>query len=52
VGRRGLDSSDSVVSSCEYGNEPSSSVKGGKLLGKLRDYQLLQGGFRSTKLVS
>jgi hypothetical protein len=30
------------VSSCEYGNEISGSVKGGEFLDKLRDYPSLK----------
>jgi hypothetical protein len=42
----GLDSSGSgqeaVSGSCEHGNEPSGSTKGGEFLGYLSDYQLLK----------
>jgi hypothetical protein len=31
-----------VVSSCEHGNEPSGSVKGGEFLDLLSDSQLLK----------
>jgi len=31
-----------VAYSCEHGNEPSSSVKGGEFLDQLSDYQLLK----------
>jgi hypothetical protein len=41
VGRFGLDSSGSgqglVAGSCEHGNEPSGSIKGGEFLHYLRD---------------
>jgi hypothetical protein len=33
-----------VVGSCEHGNEPSDSIKSGKLLDLLSDYQLLKKG--------
>jgi hypothetical protein len=42
VGGCGLDASSSiwmsVASSCVHGNEPSGSIKGGKLLDYLSDY--------------
>jgi len=31
-----------VVGSCEHGNEPSGSIKGGKFLDYLGGYQLLK----------
>jgi hypothetical protein len=31
-----------VASSCEQGNEPSNSIKGGEILDQLSDYQLLK----------
>jgi hypothetical protein len=31
-----------VAGSCEHGNEPSGSIKGGKFLDWLSDYQLLK----------
>jgi hypothetical protein len=33
-----------VAGSCENGNEPSGSIKGGKFLKYLSDYKLLQKG--------
>jgi hypothetical protein len=49
VERCELDSSDSgcepVAGSSEQGNEPSDSLKGGKFLEQLRDYQLLKKNF-------
>jgi hypothetical protein len=47
VGRCGLGASGSgygpATGSCEHGNEPSSSIKGGEFLDQLSDYQLLKG---------
>jgi len=34
-----------VAGSCEHGNEPSGSKKGGKFLDYLSDYELLKEGF-------
>jgi hypothetical protein len=31
-----------VAGSCEHGNEPSGSIKGGELADQLSDYQLLK----------
>jgi hypothetical protein len=31
-----------VAGSCEHGDEPSDSIKGGEFLGQLSDYQLLK----------
>jgi hypothetical protein len=45
VGKYGLDASGSqvpVADSCERGNEPSDSVRGGVFLDELSDYQLLK----------
>jgi hypothetical protein len=30
-----------MASYCEHGNEPSDSIKGGKFLNKLSDYEIL-----------
>jgi hypothetical protein len=30
-----------VVGSCEHGNEPSGSIKGGEFLDKMSDYKLI-----------
>jgi hypothetical protein len=32
-----------VESSCEHGNEPSDSIRGGKFLSQLSNYQFLRG---------
>jgi len=57
VGRCGLDSSvlvqGPVVGSCEHGNEPLGSIKGGELRDYLSDYQLFNkdsasGGYSVT----
>jgi hypothetical protein len=44
--RCGLDSTGAgygpVAGSCEYGNEPSGSIKGGEFLDWLSDYELLK----------
>jgi hypothetical protein len=46
MGRYGLDSSGSgqgqVAGSCEHGNEPSCSIKGGEFIDLLSDCQLLK----------
>jgi hypothetical protein len=46
VGRCGLDASGSgqgtVLRSCEHGNEPSSSIKGGEFIDSLSACQLLK----------
>jgi hypothetical protein len=52
----GLDSSDSrqgpVAGSCEYGNEPSGSIRGGDFFRVAEWLLASQGGFRSKELVS
>jgi hypothetical protein len=48
VGKYGLDSSGSeqglVTASCEHGNEPLGSIRGGEFTDQLRDYQFLDCG--------
>jgi hypothetical protein len=40
-----------VVDSCEHGNEPSVSIKGGEFIDWLSDYWLLEKGFCSIESV-
>lgn len=39
-----------MVSSCEHGQEGSTSIKGGEFLSQLNDYQLLKKSLRSMQL--
>jgi hypothetical protein len=40
-----------VAGSCEHGNEPSSSIKGGEILDYMRDDQLLMNSAARRQLV-